>query len=696
MVVAAGLVVLSAVMMTAQNWNGLFEQGLQKERADGDIPGAIEIYKRIAAGSSDRSLAARAIVQLGVCYETLGQREQARTYYDQVIRDYRDQAAIVADARRRLNALVSAPPPRPSTATFTLPAGFPSTAFYPKNMAISPDGQLFVVGVSGLSLLHTQELQSGSIQEQQIAPALIAGPFAWGISAPVFSPDGRSLAFWSYSEGVIKRIPVAGGKAEDVYKPEGVFYGMSWGPGDDIVFADGRIARVPARGGKAETIVRLRNGEFAAYPQILPGGEAVLYTLMSPASGEDWNKADIVVQSLKTEVRKKIGKGTEPRYVPTGHILYARGSGLMAVPFDLKRLEVTGPETQVLRGVNRLGLYSSGMAQYSVSDSGTLIYAPGTEYETQSFDLFLINRADGNRTPLPLPPAAYETVRVSPNGRQLAYVINTLAEANIYVYDLDGGGKPLRLTQGGFNVAPVWSRDGERIFFSSNREGDQAIFSIPASGKGTPVRVTTTDDGSSHFPTSIAGQVMLFNRVTGGNHDIWAYSLEEKKWTPVVEGPALHFNGVLSPDGRWIAYMSNENGVPRVWAQPFPNNAGAQPIPVSLPSCGYPVWAPDMEELYCSVLPWGGQEGTAGAFRAIRVQRSGDTLMFSEAAAQLPGLGGFSPPVVQYVFRPGFDITPDGKQFVWGGRSGVRATAGREIKFVFNWFEELKQKSKPK
>jgi Tol biopolymer transport system component len=692
-IVTIGLLLLfsSAALHAVQNWNTLFEQALQKERADRDIPGAIEILKRIVSGAADRPLVARSLVQLGGCYEALGDKNTARDYYQQVAGKYADLADLANVARARLADLG----PALSSASFTLRASTNFWDYQRKPMAISPDGSTIVYAADNvLHLLPTRWMANPDVYPIMSIP----GTQYMDASGPVFSPDGKSVAFHSLTLRAIKRIDITGGAAVDVYRfdralPFNGFVGMSWGPGDEIVFGQGRggIVRVPANGGKAQTIVAMTNGESAAYPQILPGGDAVLFTLTSPARGYewDWDKAAIAVQSLKTGDRKILAQGADARYISTGHVLFARGTELLAIPFDLKRLEATGPEVSLEGQLDRRGFYNYGQAHYSVSENGTLVYAPGTAWAPSTYRPQLVDRATGNTATLELRPAWYETLRYSPNGRQLAYSIWDAKDSNIYVQDLSGSGEPRQLTGGGWNTDPVWSADGALIYFSSNREGDQAIFSMRADGIGTPERVTRPDDGSAHLPTSLRNGILLFNKYKGLDSDIWAYSFKEGKAMPAVESPGYEANGVLSPDGRWIAYTTDtpENGrFVQVWAVPFPNRSGAKPVQISPPGYGYPVWSPDGKEIYYVSYDGNG-------YRAVTVLQTAPALTVSETA----------PALARLVIAPGEgwntwssrlnDVRPDGQQYI----RTVQVTGfavPRQFRAVFNWFDQLKQRVK--
>ena len=198
------------------------------------------------------------------------------------------------------------------------------------------------------------------------------------VTSPVFSPDSRSVAFWSSADQTLKRVAVSGGAAVTICRADQPF-GMSWGT-DGIVFgqANKGIMRVSANGGTPEVLVGVKDGEQAYGPQILPGGETVLFTLATGTAAERWDKAQIVTHSLRSGERKTlVDGGSDGRYVPTGHLVYALGGIVFAVPMDLRRLEVTGGPVPIVEGVRRAAATTTGVAQFGFSSTGSLVYVPG-------------------------------------------------------------------------------------------------------------------------------------------------------------------------------------------------------------------------------------------------------------------------------------------------------------------------------
>jgi eukaryotic-like serine/threonine-protein kinase len=431
----------------------------------------------------------------------------------------------------------------------------------------------------------------------------------------------------------------------------------------------------------------------------LPGGQAVLFTLATGTATDRWDKAQIVVHSLNSGERKVlIEGGSDGRYLHTGHLVYALGGALLAVPFDLKRLEVRGGPVPVVEGVRRTGS-TTGAAQFDVSNGGSLIYIPGPTSIATSPQLYMA-RVDrkGAVEPLKLPPGSYQTPRVSPDGRRLTFGTDDGKEAIVWIYDLSGTSSMRRLTFGGKNRFPVWTSDGQRVAFQSDREGDVAIFWQPADGTGTAERLTKPEQATSHVPESWSpkGEYLLFAATKGSNVSLWTFSLQDKKTIPFDSvQSALPTNAVFSPDGHWVAYTSDEPsharssvnaagaGLSNVYVQPFPvTGAKYQIFSNGIDNINTPLWSPDGKELFYIPRPQG---------LAVVSVATQPTFAFGNPV-QVPrpmAFQGAAPNV-----QRGFDISPDGKIVgVVGTIQTERGAAtAQQIHVVLNWFEELKQR----
>ena len=346
--------------------------------------------------------------------------------------------------------------------------------------------------------------------------------------------------------------------------------------------------RVSANGGAPELVISTEEGEWVHGPQILPGGEWVLFTLTSGGANTRWDEAQIVVQSVESGERKILWEGgSDARYVTTGHLIYAlEDVVLFALPFDLASLEVSGGPVPVIEGIRRAdgSKRNTASANYEFSDRGTLIYVPGST-EGDLNILALVDRS-GVVEPLDVPPNSYENPRLSPDGRRLVVQTTDDDDRDIWVYDLSGDTQIRRLTLGGNNRRPLWAPDGERVTFTSDRDGTSSIYWQPADGSSVAERLTTAEEGTRHFAESwspegktlAVGVFRLGNEASGG---VWTLSLESETTTPEVfadESESYQFTPTFPPDGRWLAYDSEESGSYEVYVQPFPKTGAKHRI----------------------------------------------------------------------------------------------------------------------
>ncbi len=381
----------------------------------------------------------------------------------------------------------------------------------------------------------------------------------------MFSPDGQSLVFTT--GGAIKRIAIGGGTATTICQLNATPSTLTWA-NDGILFSDGRTAImwVSQNGGKPLVLVDLKNSEDLAYaPQLLPDGDALLFTIVKRASAAlgRWDASQVVVQSLKTGVRKPlIEGGSDAQYVPTGHIAYMSEGTLFAVPFDLRKLAVTGGAVPVVDSVRLANAFGFGLTgHFAFSNSGSLVYVPAYPSGGQD-DVILFDRK-GGAEPLKLPPGKYEFPRVSPDGTRLVLGTTNGKEAAVSIYELSGASTLRRLTFEGNNRFPIWSADGKRVAFQSDREGDFAVFWQSADG-GPAERLTKPEPGTLHVPESWSpdGDVLLFSATKDFVSSLWTFSLRDRKATPFsdVKNLSLPPDAMFSPDGRWVAYQMGEAG----------------------------------------------------------------------------------------------------------------------------------------
>ena len=480
---------------------------------------------------------------------------------------------------------------------------------------------------------------------------------------------------------------MSGGAAVTICPAGTPFQGMTW-DASGIIFGQRStgVMRVSENGGQPAVLAGVKGGEVVYGPQVLPGGEWVLFTIASASTAEGWDKAQIVVQSLKTSERKVVvSGGSDARYLPTGHLVYALGGVVFAVSFDQRHLAVTGGPVPIIVGVKRSSTGTVGTAHFSVSNTGSLVFVPGpTSISSEQLDLALIDR-NGTSKPLMLSPGAYEYPRLSPDGKRIAFGSDDGKNAIVWVYDVSGATSIRALTLGGRNRVPVWSADGEHVAFQSDREGDLGIFWQRADGTTAAERLTKPDRDVAHVPESWSpdGKTLLFSVAKDSSYSLAALSLPDKKVTP-LDGIKSPFPpaAVFSPDGKWMAFTMAEPGVlgGSLFVQPFPATGARYPI--STGAGIHPTWAPDGRELF-----YGASAGPSMIAVSVTAR---PTFTFGNPVPVPRPFVERGP-----TFERNHDITLDGKfiGIVAAGRNTPSgALAAPQIQVVLNWSEELKQR----
>ena len=536
----------------------------------------------------------------------------------------------------------------------------------PPDLAISPDGRHVIyraTGEKGRTQLYLRALDDVAVTQ---IPGTEDANFHF------FSADGNSVAF--AVAGKLKKVSLMGGPPTTLCDAS-TFAAGSWSAEDTIVFAASTrgLYRVSASGGEPEVlVVPDENGEDYQHAEILPGGKAVLFTMRRD------NNYRVHLLSLETgEHRVLLEAARQAHYAATGHLIYAQpNSGtLMAAPFDLTRLEVTGDPVAVLEGVRQNTLFA---VDYSFSSNGTLVYVSGEE--SPEYSLLWVDR-EGREQRITEEKGDFLTPRVSPDGTRIALtILDQDGSRNVWVHDLQTDSLRRLTFEGSVNSRPVWTPDGQWITFVSDRGGSRALYRKPADGSGQAELLTESEYEMAPGPNSWSpdGSVLAF-RIGGpntGNSDIWTLPLEgDREPQPFISSPHIERGPVFSPDGRWLAYASTETGSYSVYVTPYPEPEVKWLV--SDEDGGIePVWSPDGSELF---------------------YRRGEEIMVVSVATE-PTFSSGKPSVLlegssyrSSTISPGYpyyDISPDGQRFLMLKKEQGRET---QIHVVLNWFEELKR-----
>jgi len=532
-------------------------------------------------------------------------------------------------------------------------------------VALSDDGtKLAYVGIrDGVQQVYVRALDDTE-------PKALAG--TEGASNPFFSPDGQWIGF--FARGKMEKIPIGGGVTAtiicDAVDSNG---GASWGPDDTIVFTPSGLSglwRVPAAGGapRALTTLDLGKGEYSdRYPQILPGGKSAIFTA---ASGLGWDESRIELLRLDTgERRVLIRGGRNGRYVSSGHLIYFRAGTLLAVPFDLSRLEVTS-DTPVTVADGVLQGTGTASAEYAVSAAGTMAYIPASGGAHQFERRLVWVDRQGKADPLPAPTHAYGGgLALSPDGRQAIVAVGSGTD-ELWLYDLARGSLTQLTSEPSSSINPVWTPDGRRVVYRSNKAGTWNLYWRLADGSGSEERLTTDNEMDVPGSWSPDGKVLAFSALdpaSGGDVGIWTLRMGgDGKPQPFLQTHTDYSVGPqFSPDGHWLAYVANQSGGSQVYVQPYPGPGRRWQI--STEGGSLPRWNPNSRELF---------------------YRNGNQTMVVDVALS-PSFSAGKPRLLYE--GPYGPVSHDGQRFL--AIQGVEPEQPpTQINLVLNWAEELKQK----
>jgi serine/threonine-protein kinase len=533
-------------------------------------------------------------------------------------------------------------------------------------LALAPDGRRIAYNTQdGFRLRELGEIET----------RLISGT---GNNAvfPFFSADSSTLAYFqTQPERAIRRIGIQGGASVAVSPSQlGAVRGASWGPDGNIYFAsDGGISRIAGTGGSPELIAAAADNERMFSPSLLPDGDSLLFDVDAGNRGE----ARIVVQSLATGQRRTLVEGgSNPLYVPTGHLVYAFEDVLYGMAFDLETQTISGGPVTLRQGIMR----SSGNqdANYGISANGTLAYLSG---RAGARTIVWVDR-EGQETPINVPPRLYNYVQLSPDGTRLALDARD-EETDIWIFDLERE-TPQRLTfDPGLNRGPLWSpTDGQRVLFTRALEDGEEIYWQAADGSGVP-EALTQDSGRPIFPSDITpdGKTLIFTDVTSPR-DIWQLPLGEPGAAAeaLIATPANEFSAQVSPNGRFLVYQSDESGQPEIYVRPYPEVDTGR-WQVSRGGGTRPRWSRDGSELFFfATVP-----GTDSSLMVSTITAD-TTFRWSVPQALFSGSYTTAPEL-----RQSYDVSLDGQSFLMIKDVAGENGAAPEIIVIENWFEELKR-----
>jgi Protein kinase domain/WD40-like Beta Propeller Repeat len=535
--------------------------------------------------------------------------------------------------------------------------------------ALAPDGSqiVYVASVAG----KPQQLYLRALEQQTATPI----PGTENAIQPFFSPDGQWVGFFAL--GKMRKISLHGGPVTPLCDAP-VPHGANWASDDMITFAPNfgsGLLRISATGGtpKILTTPNAKEQEIShRWPQVLPGGKFLLFTIQV-GSAFSFDDAWIAVLSLETGKWHTVIKGgSYARYVSSGHIVYAHSGALMAVPFDLKRMEVTGSPMPVREGVVTTALTSGG-AEYDVTESGLLAYVPGNARPPVR-TLVWVDRNGATRN-VPAPEKYYSSPRLSPDGKLLALQVNENGSPDIWVYEF-ARNTLTRLTFGpGVSSSPLWTADGRRIVYNT-RTDSPSFRSKLADGSGAEETLfgkEFDDQGAAPLAVSPDSKTLLFSSSSAGRLAIEALSLDGSgRIQPFLQSSFNIATAKFSPDGRWVVYSSDESGQWEIYVQPFPGPGGKWMV--SSGGGQYPRWTSNGREIF---------------------YRSGDKVMAVPVETQ-PAFKAGTPwmwfPGEGYVGLGNYDIAADSEHLVMLKQEDT-STSPKELNVILNWSEELKRRA---
>ena len=558
------------------------------------------------------------------------------------------------------------------------------------DLALAPDGSFVIFRTSGGPLVRSR-LAIRELNDPEPRP--LAG--TENARHPFISWDGRWVGYFTGAE--LRKAPIAGGSSVLICPVSGAPRGASWGSDDFIAFATGdtnALYRVPASGGEPVVMTTPDDGRLLGSPHVLPGGKTVLFS--SYTGAQSFN---VRLEAIDVDTRQKrtvLEAATDPYFVAPNFLSYVSvevtpdattrfRASIRGIKFDPDRLETIGDPVAL---VDQVMIGTTATANYTLSRRGDLAFVPSNavNMSARPVRLVWVDR-QGRETPVDAPPRSYAMARLSPDGSKVALDVRDQT-FDIWIWDLNRRTLSLLNRDVGQDLSPLWTPDGRHVIWTSTRAGGNPnLYRQAADGTGTPERLTVNP--SNQFPTSITpdGRIVATFGAGGSMQDIYSIDLSQKEraQVPLVNvQTAFEFGAEISPEGKWIAYHSNESGEFQVYVRPFPNVNSGKTL-ISTAGGTRAAWARNGRELFYL--------DKTGAMTAVTVKAS-DSNFSASAPVKLFDSSYIQGSSVLGLDLRAYDVSPDGRRFLMLklDEAGPTETSLSTMVIVSNWMTEVKRR----
>ena len=590
-------------------------------------------------------------------------------------------AAVVLALGVGVGAWLLKPEPELAVRQFEIPLAAPHQfSFLGRHIvAISRQGHIAYAANNQIYLRRRDELVATPVTGA--AGSVVNAP-----RNPFFSPDGEWIGFWADNQ--LQKVATTGGAAVPLTRANNP-WGVSWGDDGTILYGQGPdgIYRVSETGGTGEQIIKVKTPESAHGPQLLPDGRTVLFTL-APQQ-QSWNQAKIVAQSLDSGARTDVlNGGTDARYFPTGHLVYALNGTLLAVPFDASHLKVTGGVVSLVENVAQTNVNQTGAAQFSLAPDGTLVYVPASSTLPGGANRTLVwLDRQGRETALKVPLRAYRYLEISHDGTRVAFDSQD-ENRDLFILNLATGvTTPITFDQT-VEQFVLWTPNDERVIYASAVAGTPNVHWRAANGSGQPERLTTSLNPQLPQAVTPDGSQLIFVEITPGRaDDLMIVPLTgERRPRELIATAFRERNAAISPNGRWLAWESNKSNRDEIWVTPFPVSATNGEWKVSVQGGTRPIWVSNSELAFVEAGDTGGAR-----LVSVAVRESNNALQADLPVKILDNIDRYTP------FPTGrtFDISSDGRRILTVRTPPSPTEDGDTVPrmiVIQNWVEELKRR----